>query len=262
MNRLDHRSHPREGHVKTVRDDSGAIELRQYTLHPGKRDTLIDLFESRFLQTQEALGIRILGQFRDADGPDRFVWLRGYRDMAARAETLTAFYDGPVFRAHRNAANATMIDSDDVLLLRPMRPDSGFVLLAERADATAASPGTLVVANVWVLSSPLDEAFESFFEATATPLLVETGAAPIAVLRSEYDANNFPRHPIREGEHVLVWFASFASVDEHGRHVARLRESRPWRDVVEPELDRRLTARSQRLRLQPTAASRLRHVEG
>jgi hypothetical protein len=248
--------------VKTVRDDSGVIELRQYTLHPGKRDTLIDLFESRFLAVQEALGMRIPGQFRDADGPDRFVWLRGYRDMAARAETLTAFYDGPVFREHRDAANATMIDSDDVLLLRPMRPDSGFVLPAERYQASAAAPGTLVVANVWALSSPVDAAFVRFFEVVVTPLLVETGARPIAVLQTETAPNNFPRHPIREGEHVLVWFVSFASVDDHGRHLARLRESPTWRDVVAPELDRRLGPRSQRLRLQPTSLSRLGHIGG
>ena len=35
---------------------------------------------------------------------------------------LAAFYDGPVWRAHRDEANATMIDSDDVLLLRPWQP--------------------------------------------------------------------------------------------------------------------------------------------
>lgn len=34
------------------------VELRQYTLHPGKRDVLIDLFDREFIEPQEALGIK------------------------------------------------------------------------------------------------------------------------------------------------------------------------------------------------------------
>jgi hypothetical protein len=48
-------------------------ELRQYTLHPGKRDVLIELFDREFIESQEAVGMRIIGQFRDLDNPDRFV---------------------------------------------------------------------------------------------------------------------------------------------------------------------------------------------
>src|SRR6185436_19195944 len=45
------------------------VELRQYTLHPGMRDVLIDLFDREFVETQEALGMTVLGQFRDLDDP-------------------------------------------------------------------------------------------------------------------------------------------------------------------------------------------------
>src|SRR4051812_3912762 len=71
------------------------LELRQYTLHPGRRDELVALFEREFVETQEAAGIRLLGSFHDLDAPDRFVWLRGFPDMAARADALGAFYGGP-----------------------------------------------------------------------------------------------------------------------------------------------------------------------
>src|SRR5437764_7431453 len=104
------------------------IELRQYTLHPGKRDVLIDLFDREFVESQEELGMKIIGQFRDVDNPNRFVWLRGFRDMPSRAQALEDFYGGPVWKTHREAANATMIDSDNVLLLRPASPASGFSL--------------------------------------------------------------------------------------------------------------------------------------
>src|SRR4030095_14160855 len=61
------------------------IELRQYTLHPGKRDVLIELFDREFVESQETLGMNIVGQFRDLADPNRFVWLRGFRDMTSRA---------------------------------------------------------------------------------------------------------------------------------------------------------------------------------
>src|SRR5580698_2965519 len=105
---------------------SPIVELRQYTLHPGMRDVLIDLFDREFIESQETLGMAVIGQFRDVDDPDRFVWLRGFHDMATRADGLKGFYCGPVWKEHRDAANATMIDSDNVLLLRPAQPESGF----------------------------------------------------------------------------------------------------------------------------------------
>src|SRR6478609_2910222 len=104
------------------------VELRQYTLHSGKRDVLIELFDREFVETQEEVGMKIIGQFRDLDHQDRFVWLRGFRDMNSRGKALSDFYGGPVWKAHREAANATMIDSENVLLLRPALPTSGFSL--------------------------------------------------------------------------------------------------------------------------------------
>lgn len=94
------------------------VELRQYTLRPGARETQIELFEREFVTGQQAVGITVGGRFRDLDDPNRFVWLRAFPNMAHRRRALEAFYTGPVWREHRYAANATMVDSDDVLLLR------------------------------------------------------------------------------------------------------------------------------------------------
>src|SRR5579859_1595599 len=102
------------------------VELRQYTLHPGQRDVLIDLFDERFVESQEAVGMTVLGQFRDLDDSDRFVWLRGFDDMSRRAQALASFYGGPAWKEHCNEANQTMIDSDNVLLLRPAAKGNGF----------------------------------------------------------------------------------------------------------------------------------------
>ena len=103
-------------------EDCAVLELRDYKLHPGRRDELIALFEREFIESQEAEGARVVAQFRDLDRPDHFVWLRGFADMTARRQALEGFYGGAVWAAHRNAANATMIDSDNVRLLRPAKP--------------------------------------------------------------------------------------------------------------------------------------------
>jgi len=52
------------------------VELRQYTLKPGQRDVLIDIFDRH---------------------------------------PLEAFYDGPIWTRHKSDANDTMLDSNDVL---------------------------------------------------------------------------------------------------------------------------------------------------
>ncbi|MGH2474717.1 MAG: NIPSNAP family protein, partial [Candidatus Limnocylindrales bacterium] len=72
------------------------VELRQYTLHAGQRDVLVELFDREFVESQEAVGMELIGQFRDLDRPDRFVWLRGFPDMERRRRALEAFYGGPV----------------------------------------------------------------------------------------------------------------------------------------------------------------------
>jgi hypothetical protein len=48
-------------------------------------------------------------------------------DLVSRPQALAGFYGGATWLANRNAANATMIDSDDVLLLRHTPRSAGFV---------------------------------------------------------------------------------------------------------------------------------------
>lgn len=233
------------------------VELRQYRLRPGRRDELIELFDRELLEPQEAVGMRVIGQFRDLDDPDRFVWLRGFADMESRRRALTAFYDGPVWAAHRDAANATMVDSDDVLLLRPSRAGSAFGTVGGRpAPATPTPPTTAVIATILPLRRPADEAFVEFFEREAVPVLTATGAAPTNYLQTEPATNTFPRLPVRTDETVFVWFSAFPTWEEQGRHVARLERSDAWAEFMR-ELAPWLAAPIRLVRLVPTARSRL-----
>src|SRR5438094_1514573 len=235
------------------------VELRQYTLHPGMRDTLIELFDREFVESQEALGMKIIGQFRDADNPNRFVWLRGFRDMPSRAEALKSFYSGPVWKAHSKAANATMIDSDNVLLLCPARPTSGFSFKNSQRPALGTSdiPKELIVATIYYFSAPSDVDFADFFERSMKPVLRDSGASILAYFITEGSENTFPALPVREGERVFVWFSRFRDEAAYEDHAIALARSPGWRRAVSEALPNRLKGSPEVLRLFPTARSQL-----
>jgi hypothetical protein len=240
-------------------DPSQVLELRQYTCQPGQRDALIELFDRAFLASQDAVGMRVLGQFRDLDDPDRFVWLRGFPALATRAAALEAFYGGPVWQAHRAAANATMIDSDNVLLLRPAGAGDALELPEARPAAPLADDAGRIVITTYLLAAPIDAATVRWFTDELGQLLTATGAPPLARLVTEYGKNDFPRLPVREGEHALVWLTSFASDADHARHRAALADALAGQPDVADELARRSAAPPHTLRLAPTARSLLRH---
>ena len=247
-------------HSKQEQSCCPVVELRQYTLHPRKRDVLIELFDREFVESQEILGMYVIGQFRDLDNPDRFVWLRGFRNMTERAESLTAFYTGPVWKANREVANATMIDSDNVLLLRPARPASGFALgNTERPEVDEKeTPESLVVATIYYLDKPADDDFVNYFEHTVKPTLDDNGASVLAYFVTESSANNFPALPVREDENVFIWFSLSRDQAAYEDHVAARAKSTTWQMDISEELARRLTREPEILRLAPTARSQLR----
>ncbi|GAA0611601.1 NIPSNAP family protein [Kribbella sandramycini] len=180
------------------------VDLRQYTLHSGQRDTLIDLFDEHFVEGQEVCGMHVAGQFRDLDDPDRFVWLRGFRSLDARAAALQSFYTGPIWRQYAEAANATMIDSDNALLLEPVYLGAGY----PRPDAPRTPGPTSLVAGIVHPRTSVDDGYVEYFRHDLAPQLTALGAPPIAVFQSVVVPNNFPALPLRD-DIVLAWLARF-----------------------------------------------------
>jgi NIPSNAP len=160
------------------------VELRRYTLKPGARETLVELFDREFVESQEALGMRILGTFRDLDDPDQFVWIRGFSDLASRAPALRAFYTGPAWKQHAAAANATMVDVDNVLLLRPADDGPRLEHEPDRRPPVGAPERDAVL---WVTIS------EDSVKGEALARFV-----------TEHAENDFPALPIREDVDVAV----------------------------------------------------------
>jgi hypothetical protein len=247
-----------DGTDRLIHDDA-MVELRQYTLQPGQRDTLIELFEREFIEPQEAVGMHIIGHFRDLDAPDRFVWLRGFASMEARREALQGFYFGPVWQRHRDAANATMIDSDNVLLLKPAHADAGLpdATAPRPASGTSAAAGALCL-GICALNAPAEQGFAARYDRELAPLLHRHGAQVLARYVTEAGANTFPRLPVREGERVLVWLARFDDIAALDAHLCALRSDAAWREALAAAMLEELTQPPELLRLVPTARSELR----
>jgi NIPSNAP len=236
------------------------VEYRQYTLHPGKRDVLIGLFDRELVESQEALGMKVIGQFRDADHPNLFVWLRGFADMRSRTEALEAFYSGAAWMAHREAANVTMVDYSNVLLLRPADPESGFSLAGARRQLpgrTIPARG-LVVTTTCHFRGEVNPDFVEFFRVLLAPVLTDCGASVLASFVSETSANSFPALPVREGEHVFVWFSLFRDLADYDRHVAGFVRSALYRDGVWDSWKSRFRNPPEIQKLLPTPRSLLR----
>lgn len=178
------------------------IELRQYLLRPGRRDELIQLFEREFVESQEVLGMKLFGLFCDARRPDYFVWMRGFRDMESRRRALEQFYGGPVWKAHGGAANATMIDSDDVLLLREARPGSGF-----DPEITRVPDPLVCVIFSFADAGECDSFAHQFLSELRSQPAARNGAILSAYV-TEPSTNTFPRLPVREDAHYFVAFVS------------------------------------------------------
>jgi NIPSNAP len=177
---------------------SEVVELRQYTLHSGQRDVLAGIFLRHFVDSQEAVGMRILGVYYDLDREDRFVWMRSFPDMAARRAALTRFYfESEAWRRYGPAANATMVDSSDVLLLRPLTE--------------------LTVPKVPRLVATIQPS-ETTMPCVEAALRLETNPAE----------NDFPQLPVRTDGPWLVWLNGFETDAETQAYLDALRLPREW----------------------------------
>jgi hypothetical protein len=189
------------------------IELRRYTIREGRRDDFARYFETWFPEAFQQLGALALGQFTEPRVPDRFTWIRGFRDMDARAVANGAFYYGPVWKEHRQQLNELIIDSDDVLLLRPLDPGHAVPVLAavDPVREPAGAQGVLV-AQLFPLQPASAEAF-AHAAAAALAAYRAAGADDAGILVTLDAPNNFPQLPVRTDGPYLVWLGLFENMD-------------------------------------------------
>ena len=181
------------------------VELRRYQTSEGGRARFASYFDAYFPEAFEQLGAMVFGQFTNRDHPTAFTWLRGYKDISARAIVCGNFYFGPLWKEHRSKVNAILPDSDNVLLLHPLTPENGVKLLpaVDPVDEPKGAQG-IVVTQLFAIKKGHEDAFaakaQAAFAAYRLPGVQEAG-----VLVTLDVPNNFPQLPIVTDGPYLVW---------------------------------------------------------
>jgi hypothetical protein len=200
---------PRPSNPIAVHDpnlnDFQVFELRRYAIKPGERKHFAQYFEAYFPEAFQQLGAIAAGSLLERGNQDGFTWIRGFHTIDDRAVVNAAFYYGSVWNEHRDTLNNLMIDSDNVLLLRPLNPERG-VLILPAVDPVTEPNGAqgVVVAQVFAVKKDETEAFAR----EAEPEFARYRAAGVreaGVLVTLDVINNFPQLPIRTDGPYLVW---------------------------------------------------------
>jgi hypothetical protein len=181
------------------------IEFRRYTIKPGGREQFAKYFESYFPEAFQQLGAIAFGDFLERKQTDHFTWLRGFHDMDGRATANSAFYYGPLWKEHKATLNNLIVDSDNVLLLRPIDPSRGVAVLPA-VDPVLEPAGAkgIVVAQIFAVKPGSVDGFAAEAEATFAKYR-NAGAREAGVLVTLDAPNNFPQLPVRTDGPYLVW---------------------------------------------------------
>ena len=215
------------------------VELRRYQLRPGRFEDFIELFEARFIEQQESVGARVLGSFAIEGMPDTAIWLRAFQHMEGRQRALEGFYTSPTWLMHRDATNDTILDNDDVHLLRAIAPDAGIPIQGRRPAPGERKPAQAF--KLLVSELRFAEALGNY-HLWLRLFLRKAGADPIASLGTLMAENNYPRLPVWQNRPVHV--ALLAGDAEMPELPLELRGMLKWAPEV--------------LTLRPTARSLLR----
>ena len=238
--------------------DFQVIEFRRYVTAPGKRADFVRYFDAYFPDAFEQLGAMVFGQFTERGDPERFTWLRGFKDINARPIVNSAFYYGPLWKEHRTKVNAILPDSDNVMLLRPLHPEHGVAVLpaVDPVDEPEGAHG-IVVAQVFAVAKGSEAAFADKAEVEFAHYAI-AGVHPAGVLVTLDVPNNFPQLPIRTDGPWLIWIGV---VRDQGVLETKLR---PAMAEAEQALGATGLMRGpvERLVMDPTPRSRLRWLDG
>ena len=144
-----------------------------------------------------------------------------------------------------------MVDSDDVLLLRPTDPPHPPLEPGPRAPVGATAPDDeWVVVTAW-LHEP-GHGTCSWLARDVQPLLASALGTTVATWCTEPAENTFPALPVRP-DHAFVWAATFADHASYAAAITALERHPAWPRTLS-HLDSR-NVHAETLRLRPTARS-------
>jgi hypothetical protein len=93
------------------------VEMRTYTLKPGKRAEFLEIFRTKSMPAHTEIGMRIAGPFPSLEDPDVFFFMRGFPDLASREPMKAKFYEGELWKRELEGVLMPMIEKYDVVLV-------------------------------------------------------------------------------------------------------------------------------------------------
>jgi hypothetical protein len=180
------------------------LELRNYRVRPGTRESFISYFEDNFIEPHNKLGGYLLGQFRVKDASDNFFWIRGFNDMNSRKQFLTNFYYSSFWKDHKTVPNSLLLNNDNVYLLKPLDvADSSSTKEAVFDGNWFGQDKGLAVVEFFISNTKLDK-LVSFVKNSYFPVLRKTGVEHCSFWVSETAPNDFPALPVFQDKNLLV----------------------------------------------------------
>lgn len=190
--------------TSTDPDSIGVIELRNYLLKQGKRDSFISYFEEHFIVSQRIQNGYPLAQYRVKDNVDNFFWIRGFENLKSRSTFLPTFYYGDYWKRHREPANSMIANNDNVHLLKPLMLKNDVLVSTPGVKSSElASNDRIAVVDFYTANTKLNQ-LKELFGKTYLPLLKDCGIFCFTIWESVLEENDFPQLPVFQDKNLLV----------------------------------------------------------
>jgi len=162
------------------------------------------------------LGGYTLGQFKINGINDRFIWMRGFADMNTRMRFLNNFYvESRVWKEFGPGANAMMINSDNVYLLRPLNNNKCAKEQSEAINGNLLKMNNgIIVVDFYICNSTLDKVI-NLFHSSYIPFIKTLNIDNITLWVSEMSENDFPRLPVFQDKNLLLTITKYGDEDEY-----------------------------------------------
>jgi hypothetical protein len=237
---------PKDKHVKV-------IELRNYLLKSGKRDSFINGFEDKILDTLNGRDNYVLGQYRLKGAEDNFLWIRGFNDMPSRLNALKSFYSCKYWEEVVWIPQAYMLNYTNVNLLKPL------IFTGENQNSAAGFPsdwfgkpkGIAIVDFYYATNGWLDKLVE-FMKAKYDPVIRASNVENISYWISEQAINDYLDLPAYQDKNLLVTISFYENEEAYQNTIKKINAS--MSEEIRNELLRIVTT-STRLVLYPTEKS-------
>jgi len=102
------------------------IEIRHYTLKPGRREEFIAFFESRNRAALRDAGMLVFGPLRDLKDQEKVHWMRAFASLEERDRIKDRFYDGQIWHEQIEPVAMSMIEKYEAKLTETTGGFEGF----------------------------------------------------------------------------------------------------------------------------------------